>query len=260
MHGHRIRKMNRLHWISTAAMLAGIVVLTTPSPTFADLLVTLQDGSGTTASVISVTGSPAPFPGLSGSFSGNIGGTGVVSTGGDFTVVNQTGQSTQSFVGGSAEVFSSTTSITNISNSTQTLHIIVAGNDYSSPIMGVLASHIGGTSPVTVNSTNVLTFQSYANPANTLAVGGTSPGAQVVSLSNPTSFASDASVGVSGLSATGFSLVQSIDITLASGAQINFSSSSILTPTPEPATVAMALTALPLLGLGTWIRRRRARA
>jgi len=56
-----------------------------------------------------------------------------------------------------------------------------------------------------------------------------------------------------------FNPAQSLTALLSGTHATSFSGTLVaLQPVPEPATVAMALTALPLLGLGAWIRRRRA--
>jgi hypothetical protein len=50
------------------------------------------------------------------------------------------------------------------------------------------------------------------------------------------------------------------NIAAGDSANVTGTTTATAAATPEPGTIAMALTALPLLGLGAWVRRRRARA
>jgi len=68
-----------------------------------------------------------------------------------------------------------------------------------------------------------------------------------------------------GIEALTFQFIPAKSLTdlTAAGTTSSTSFSGTLTTaaaTPEPATIAMALTALPLFGLGAWVRRRRVRA
>jgi hypothetical protein len=53
-----------------------------------------------------------------------------------------------------------------------------------------------------------------------------------------------------------YSITQTETVTLGGGAELQITNQTQIVATPEPATIAMALAALPLLGLGAWNRRR----
>jgi hypothetical protein len=153
--------------------------------------------------------------------------------------------------------------ITNKNSGTATLYIKLGDTGFASPTVPpgaiLVDSQIGGS--VTVKgSANLLTFQSYVDPANgqNSATGFTS-GAQNPNITGtPKSYSSDASTTItSGLSST-YSITEYFKITLSASSQMGFQSSTDLSYTPEPSSMALAgLGALGLIGYG--VRRRKAR-
>jgi len=153
----------------------------------------------------------------------------------------------------------STVQLTNIGSSTATIYISIGSTGFTQPVGSTsLFSAIGGS--VTIGGgTNALTYQSYVDPTNgqntlgSIASGAVSPGITAQGSYNQ-------SVTKPGLSlAATYSLTELLAVTLASGAEINFSSSTAVTPTavPEPSSMAIAgLGALGMIGYG--LRRRKA--
>jgi hypothetical protein len=226
---------------SRAVLAVAIAFLCTAKAVRADLIVTVQEDSGSTQT-FSAAGSPSS-PG------GVFGGTFQASTP-DYTITFLGGQEIQAAP--NSELLSSVTSIQETGSGTHTLYITVTGTGFSSPVTPppvAIASHIGGTLNVGSETTPV-TFQSIV------------PGASLP-LQTPTvtggSYNSNASGLTSNLSAP-FSIEETINVTLTNtGDVFNFSSSTDLTPTPAPAGIVLALSGLPFLAIGTWVRRRKAK-
>jgi hypothetical protein len=216
----------------------------------ADMLtVTAAEDGGSAMTIISASGSGSsgltgPL-GLSGSFSGLVGP--------DFALSVQ-GATAQQTAGGFSLETGSASSVFLVAGSSgvHTLHLVLTATGYTAPLSGKIDSLISGTVPV-AGASNVLT---YASTVGTTTVTNTPP-----SIVGTGSFLSDATGSVASL-ATGYSIVETINITLTAGSVLNYSSSTTISAlaTPEPATVAMAMTALPILGLGGWLGRRRGRA
>jgi len=172
-------------------------------------------------------------------------------------------------------------------------NVIVALSDKDfSQVTGtaLLSSSVSGTSGVIGVGTALSTFQSTMANSNKLFAGLTSPG-----LNTPVVGAVDVKygVGVEGGAATAtvnnppviistllsgtqkidgstaevvtsatplYSLSNQLDIigiTLGAGAQLNLTGTTTLSTVPAPAGVVLALTGLPILGLGHWLRRRK---
>jgi len=151
----------------------------------------------------------------------------------------------------------STVQISNTSGSTATIYLSIGSTGFINPVGSTsLFSAIGGS--VTIGGgSNALTYQSYIDPTNhqntegSIASGAVSPTITAQGSYNQ-------SVTKSGVSlAAPYSLTEVLALTLASNAEINFSSSTAVTPSvPEPSSLAIAgLGALGLIGYG--IRRRK---
>jgi hypothetical protein len=119
---------------------------------------------------------------------------------------------------------------------------------------------------LSMSSTNINTLQDPGNGTSTLTASTTagSPGGTLLGAF----LDEDGSTGVLvkedvGIANQFFDLNQEVTVVLAPGAIFSFELTSTHQPTgepfepiPEPGTIAMALTALPLMGLGYYVRRR----
>lgn len=233
--------------LSLAPLAAGLLLLLgAPSGANATLALYLQE-AGVNGGAITQVATGANFD--STSFTGTYG---------DFRV---------SILGGSSDngaslsdLLSSTTSVKNNSGSTATLHLYVSQNNYTLPAGTPLKVESGlGGSVTTGNLGLTGIFQAYADQNNgLLALGGFTNGPQNATKTGST-FDTGSARGL--FSRTGnYSLSSVANITLSGGGQINYSSHVRVTATPEPSTMAMVATLVPLLGFGLRMRRRRATA
>jgi hypothetical protein len=155
-----------------------------------------------------------------------------------------------------AQLTGATLSITNNNSKTATLYISLGDGGFTSPTTPpnlTLLSHVGGT-VVIGSSANLLTYHSYVNSDNSQnGTTGITPGAQTPGITSG-SFNSDASTPITSLSGP-YSMTETFAFTLGAGAEINFSSSTTLSPVPEPTSLSLA--ALGALGLTGYSLRRR---
>jgi len=238
--------------LAILAALAGIVALGATTAAHADLIITAAEDGGTATTLVDVVGTPGPFPGLNGSFSGTIG---------DFQITIQGGFATTNAAGALSQLLSSAVALTNTSGANHTLDLTVAGTGYTSPTAPPalkFSSSIGGTT-VTGGAGNVLAFNAYVDPTNTPTTAGAfSNGLQTTPItegSNTGWNTGQADSVISSL-ASPYAMLHTVDFSLDGGASLGYQASQSLTAVPEPGTVAMALTGLPILGL-LWARRRR---
>ena len=160
--------------------------------------------------------------------------------------------------------------ITNTNATTETLTILVGDTGFLFPAVGPasLSSGVGG-SITTTTADNKIEYQTWVNASN--VQNAMSPGITSGSLMKDLSGLGDGDsfggaidglqnrVGGS-ITATPFSMTGLVTVTLGAGGQLNFASTAVLTPVPEPGTVAMAFAGVPFLALGYYRHRRRARA
>lgn len=240
--------------IRKLAILAGMAVIMSSgasSTARGDLILTLVD-----------VGNPG------GSFSGTVatgnptdnGGFGIASTPftgqfGDFRYSNAlAGESQTLTTPVVAEAIQSSLNIINTTNATHTLIITIQATNFTAPTAPPPASLTSSFSGTDNTGTGSASFQS-----SVVTLGANSPGVQSL---NPIgfSFNNTAFGSVATLSGS-YSIFQTLTLTLAAGEGINYTARTDIkgaVATPEPGTVAMALTALPALGLVIRARRRRA--
>jgi hypothetical protein len=243
-----------LRFYRNFAILAGLAIvatLVTGSIARADIIVTFQEDSGLVTTQTVALGSPLT-PG--GTFF-NPGGPAQVF--GDFSIAGVS--LTEAQTSPKSEILSATVSVTNNGLASHTLTATVQATGFTLPTAppGILVSeHIGGTAPTTPGggAGNLLSFSSQVDtqsPASTLSPD----------ITTGLGFAQDGTQTI----ATGvpsvppfYSILQSFSITLNPGANLQVTGRTDLTAVPEPASVAMALTGLPIIGLLWALRRRRA--
>jgi len=147
--------------------------------------------------------------------------------------------------------------VENIGTSTATLQLYVSQTNYTLPVGTPLLveSGLGGS---VENGTLGLTgiFQAYADSGNTLLGMGYTNGAQNAT-ADGSSFDTGSASGLFNRGVTNYSLTSVVTFTLSEGGLANFSDHVKVTAAPEPGAVALALTGLPFLGIGNWLRRRK---
>lgn len=193
----------------------------------------------------------------------------VVATGADFSAASFTGAygdfSVKVFGGSSdngatlSDLLQSTTSVTNTNaTSAATLHLYVSQTNYTLPTGANLSveSGLGGSvNQGTVGLTGI--FQAYASNSNTLFDTTQFTNGLQTATQTGTTFDTGSAFGTFARTSAMYSLTTEVNFTLSAGGQANYSSHENLTA-PAPAGVVLALTGLPFLGIGTWLRRRKA--
>jgi hypothetical protein len=237
-----------------AIMTALAALLCVATPARADITVTVQEDSGTTFT-FTQAGSPSANGGLGQTTSSFT----LINPTGTFTTPNYTVEITsanESQDSSGSEVASSTLKITQTGATAGILHITVTGTGFTAPTTPpavAITSEIGGSSQ-NARSTDTLVFQSF--------VAGTGEGLQNESSQLTSgSFKSTLNTSTNTLTAP-FTVRQTVDIQLNGvGDNVGYQATTQLTqPTPAPPTLALAFSALPLVGWGVWRRRRQAKA
>jgi hypothetical protein len=227
---HRFRKSL---WVAALA-----VILGTAASARADLTITVQEDGGAVQTIVNVKGNPTT----------DLFGAANATTA-DYQIKIDSGESNQT--GTLAELLSSVLDIKKTGTGTGTLHIVIMGTGYSAPTTPPaidLLSHIATTTAVG-SAKSTFAFQSF--------VGATGFGSQSQNVSAAGSDSNDVHGLITSLAAP-FSIRETIDLNLSQqNDQINYASSTTLTPVPAPAGLVLALTGLPVLGIGGWLRRRR---
>jgi hypothetical protein len=254
-------------WLSCVAALAGAVMLGTASPARADieleLTITTSGGSvtatydyttgeflnsgGANGNGSGYTGSFTTFGSTSStqqlSFAGTIGGYTVdLST----STANVPGSSTEAFVNTDNSQVSGTGTGLTITTSAATFT-----NPASPPAPALLLST---DSSVTGNSST--TTVGYTGSAVSMPSGS-----DLASVSGSYTVQSSSATGsgpnlTTTFSSTSYALTDTLNISSGT-VSLDVSGFTEVTPLPEPATLMTAFTAVPFLGLGAWLRRRK---
>jgi len=185
-------------------------------------------------------------------------GSGAGSVYGDFLVKVLSSSSDNDPV--TSDLLSSTNTIKNQSGSTKTLTIYVSQTHYTLPSTPKLnvESSMGGSGANGL-STLVGIFQAYADKNDTLNGTSDFTNGPQNGVANGNSYDTGSKTGV--FSRTGaYSLTTKVTLTIKAGQTVNFSNSENVTATPAPAGIALLLSAVPALGIGGWLRRRRVQA
>ncbi len=174
---------------------------------------------------------------------------------GDFTILVFGGGSTNA--ANKSSLLSSTTDVSNNSATVHTLTITITQTNYSLPTGPNLnvESGMGGT----VNS-GVLgplgIFQAYADATNAAFGTGFTNGPQNDTMLGST-FDTGSANGLFTRGAGDYSITSVATLTLSGGGVINYSNHVNATAVPVPAGVVLALSSMPFLGIGAWLRRRK---
>lgn len=158
-----------------------------------------------------------------------------------------------------AESQSTVINLSNSGTATQTFTITVASDFANSPL--VLSFPGGGTATSSLESSHMdpntsMSLEATISP--TTGPGGVTT-LNGMSLSGPIPPTATVNAPTTGLQITapGFTITQTATITMAANTTMQFIATTTVTPVPEPGSMAMSLLALPLLGLGYRMFRRR---
>jgi len=227
------------------AALVGVAMLGAPASARASFSLYLQEDGG--GFVLKDT--QADFTGVS--FNGTFG---------DFKIQFLGGSSDNT--GTPSDLLTGVTSIKNLSGNTHTLSIWVNQTNYTLPTGTPLIVESGMAATInsgTLKLTDI--FQAYADTNNgTPLTTGTSDftnGPQDATKTGSTADTGSAT-GLFNRTNTNYSLTSVSNFELSGGGQINSSSHVNVSAVPAPAGVVLALSSLPFLGIGTWLRRRKA--
>jgi len=158
----------------------------------------------------------------------------------------------------SAQTTSSTTTLINNSGSTITVFVTVGSTGFTMPAGNVSVSSSVSATVAVAGASNLLSFNSYVGGNNLQnAITGTTTGSPQTL--NITAIASGLSNAQSfGVNPTGspYAMTERYQITLSGHSSITLSGSTVVSPVPEPSSMAIAgLGALGMIGYG--VRRRK---
>jgi hypothetical protein len=250
--------MVRFDKLLIVTALAGFVILGSANRARADLELILSVDNADLAHSVVIDIPANTGPAI---FNGNLG-TGLSGAGSTFNVFLSVGTSNSPGTPAQALAQQGSFSIQNLDNlNGHTLHISVSAQGFTAPqspppldvldaFSGTLANgSIGGDFYGTADATNALFGTGFDQPGlhGTYSASGLS---QKVGFNGR----------VSGFSPNGntYSLSVFADMNFGAGSLFTGDAANVQTvPTPAPAGVVLALTGLPCVGLGAWLRRRK---
>jgi len=187
---------------------------------------------------------------------------------GDFQVAGSTSTSNSPGTSTLAQLISSSLSVTNTTAVSHEITLQISDNGYTSPSNPLFGATAGGTFNVAPGATTVngdsAHALAFANFANTLF--GTGLTVQDFTFSTDTtnlttaSYANNVPNSILGPGTVPYSMTVELVFTVA-GHNILSSRSdaeTAIAAVPEPATLALAFSALPMIGLAAWRRRKSA--
>lgn len=192
----------------------------------------------------------------------------LVASGADFGAISYTGTASGIFdiriLGGSStngnalsDLLGSTTRVTNLTGANHVLQVFLTQTNYSLPSGNplIVSSSMGGTvNTGTVVLTNI--FQAYADATNAAyGTGGFTNGPQTA-VASGSSFDTGSVSGLFTRSGD-YSLTSVVTLDMSGGAVMNYSNQINVQNVPAPAGLVLALSGMPVLGVGTWLRRRK---
>jgi hypothetical protein len=162
---------------------------------------------------------------------------------------------------GFSQQLGTTLLITNTSGVSQTITIDIADTNFSSPTTPPSISDHSGATLDNTTATNSYQLSSCVNQANTVVfcttpAPGEAPPNATLTLTGANTTSNESTGTITSLSAD-FALVQQLTITAAAGSDFNVTSSQILTPVPEPASVL--LMGGMLVGISGMLRKKLAK-
>lgn len=179
---------------------------------------------------------------------------------GDFVIVGGFGFSTSPGSPVNALTQEANVLITNKNGATRTLHIDISAQDFTSPNSPPPVDVEDTVSGSLVSGSVSGTFVGSADAGNTLFGAGFSPATLALTFSasgSSKSFAADGAAHGFLPSGSPYSLTSMATYTVSGASSLTLTGGNIQTsPTPAPAGLILALSGLPVLGLG-WVRRRR---
>ena len=235
-----------------------IMCLAMPTRARATFEIQVQVDSGG-VDVISTPDNTGGAGGLS--FSGNFG-TGANASGNLITINSGNADSNSPGVAGQNAVNEGgAIKISNIDSAQHTLTITVSAQGFtapnSPPPLNVLDTFSGSVAKGTLVSATFIGYADATNALNGVGFGAKSLNLAVKSQGAATSFSQDGFAAGFSPNGAAYSLTFIETLVLDANSSITLTGGNVETAaTPAPSTGVLALTALPLLGLCFWVRRR----
>jgi hypothetical protein len=235
------------NFLTIVTLLVGAAVLGAPSKAHASLEIFLQE-AGVNSGAITQVGTLGATDFTSATFTGTYG---------DFTLTILGASSDNGAT--LSDLLSATVSLKNNNASSKTLTIYASQTNFTLPTgtpLGVESGLSGTVNSGTFSGSG--DFQAYADKNNNLlGMSDFTNGSQSGAF-NGSTFDTGSATGLFNRTAgSPYSLTSVATFTVSGGGQGNFSDHINVTPIPAPAGVVLALTAMPILSIGAWLRRRK---